>query len=149
MALLDRLKQALGESRGAPADPEQARRIAAAVLLLAMAHADTKKSQAEYSTMRAQLQTQFGLSEQETDELIATASDQARESVSLYPYLKALNDGMPMEEKRQVLAMLWHVAYADRHLDPHEEYLMRELADLLHLPHREFIRTKLAVLGES
>jgi uncharacterized tellurite resistance protein B-like protein len=47
-----------------------------------------------------------------------------------------------------VLEMLWRVAYADRHLDAHEEHLLRELAELLYLPHSEFIRAKLTVTGE-
>lgn len=146
MALLERLKQALGESDRQPADPEQARRIAAAVLLLEMAHADHAHQALEDRTIHAQLQAHFSLAPQEADELIDAARARARQAVSLHPYLKALNADMTVADKRRVLEMLWRVAYADSRLDPHEEHLMRELADLLYLPHREFIRAKLAVI---
>ena len=38
--------------------------------------------------------------------------------------------------------MLWRVAYADGCLDPYEEALVRKIADLIYVPHRDFIRTK-------
>lgn len=149
MALLERLKQALGDTDAAPPDPEQARHIAAAVLLLEMAHADYAHTPDERDAMHAQLQTQFGLSTAEADELLAAARARAQETVSLHPYLQTLNAGMSLDDKRRVLEMLWRVAYADRRLDPHEEHLLRELADLLYLPHTEFIRAKLAVIGDT
>lgn len=146
MSLLARLKDALGESNPNTRDPARARQIAAAVLLLAMAHADFEHAQVELLEIKNQLQSQFELSAAEADELMAQAQSKSQQSASLYPYLKVLNDGMGLEDKRQVLEMLWRVAYADQQLDPREENLMRELADLLYLPHREFIRAKLSVL---
>jgi uncharacterized tellurite resistance protein B-like protein len=38
--------------------------------------------------------------------------------------------------------MLWQVAYADGSLDPYEEALVRKIADLIYVPHREFIQAK-------
>ena len=35
------------------------------------------------------------------------------------------------------------------YVDKYEEYLVRKIADLLYVPHREFIRTKLEVLDGS
>lgn len=148
MVLLERLKRTLGEPGHAAPEPEQARRIAAAVLLLEMAHADNQHHTAEYAEIRSQLQTHFGLDSDEAAELETEARSRAGESVSLYRYLTVLNEGMGLDDKRQVLEMLWRVAYADQQLDPQEERLLRELAELLYLPHSEFIRTKLRVTGE-
>src|SRR5699024_7997907 len=119
--LFERLKQALGEAGQAAPDPERARRIAAAVLMLEMAHADNQHHTDEYAEMRRQLQTHFGLGSDEAAELEAEARARAGESVSLYRYLKVLNDGMAVDDKRRVLEMLWRVAYADKRLDPQEE----------------------------
>jgi hypothetical protein len=38
---------------------------------------------------------------------------------------------------------MWRVAYADRRLDKYEEYQIRRLAELLHVPHQAYIRAKL------
>lgn len=147
MVLLDQLKRALGSTNEAAPDPEQARRIAAAVLMLEMAHADSQRDAIEYAEIGRQLQAHFGLNADDCAELITAAQTSADEAVSLYRYLKVLNEGMAFDDKRQVLEMLWHVAYADQQLDPEEERLMRELSELLYLPHSEFIRAKLRVTG--
>jgi len=148
MGLLERLTEALNPPQDEERDVERAQRIAAAVLLLEMAHADHRHADEEYAEIRRQLKTHFGLDDAETEELMTEARPRAEESVSLYRFLKTLNDGLNPTEKRQVLEMLWRVAYADRHLDAHEEHLLRELAELLYLPHSEFIRAKLTVTGE-
>jgi len=148
MGLFDKLRQALEPALEAERDPEQAKRIAAAVLLMEMAHADHEHDAVEYTEIRRQLKTHFSLDEGETEELMAAAAPRAEQAVSLYSYLKTLNDGLRPDEKREVLEMLWRVAYADDRLDAQEEHLLRELAELLYLPHSEFIRAKLAVTGE-
>jgi uncharacterized tellurite resistance protein B-like protein len=41
-----------------------------------------------------------------------------------------------------MVEMLWQVAYADDDLDPHEEGFVRKIAELLYVPHKDFIRAK-------
>lgn len=149
MGLFDRLKEAIQPQDAAARYPQRAQQIAASVLLLEMAHADNNHDPAEYDEIRRQLKAHFGLSDGEVEELIAAAAPKARASVSLYEYLKILNEGLDMEEKREVLEMLWRVAYADNELDAHEEHLLRDLAELLYLPHEQFLKAKFAVTGES
>lgn len=149
MGLFERLKQAMHPEGGAARDPARAQRIAAAVLLLEMAHADNNHDPAEYVEIRRQLKTHFSLDDGEVEELIAAAAPEAEAAVSLYEYLKTLNDGLTEGEKREVLEMLWRVAYADDRLDAQEEHLLRDIAELLYLPHEEFIKAKFAVTGES
>lgn len=149
MGLFDRLMDAIQPDEGMARDPARAQRIAAAVLLLEMAHADNNHDPTEYDEIRRQLKAHFELSDGEVEELIDAAAPEARSAVSLYQYLKTLNDGLDMEEKREVLEMLWRVAYADNELDAHEEHLLRDLAELLYLPHEQFLKAKFAVTGES
>lgn len=149
MGLFDRLREAIQPDAGQPRDPVRAQQIAAAVLMLEMAHADNNHAPAEYEEIRRQLRAHFGLSDGETEELIAAAAPEAKSAVSLYQYLKTLNEGLDEAEKREVLEMLWRVAYADNQLDAHEETLLRELADLLYLSHEQFIKAKFAVTGQT
>ena len=51
--------------------------------------------------------------------------------------------------RRELLRMLWRVAYADGRLDKYEEALLRKLGDLLFLSHDDFIREKLAVIDDQ
>lgn len=149
MGLFDRLKEAIQPADASARDPQRAQQIAAAVLLLEMAHVDNNHDPTEYDEIRRQLKGHFGLADGEVVELLDAAAPKARASVSLYDYLKTLNDGLDMGEKREVLEMLWRVAYADNKLDAHEEHLLRDLAELLYLPHEQFIKAKFTVTGES
>jgi len=41
------------------------------------------------------------------------------------------------------------MAYADHELDKYEEHLLRRLAELLHVPHKDFIQTKHKTLKDK
>ena len=141
--MLDRLLQKLKAEKRRP-DPEGAQRLAAAVLLLEVARADHDAHPAEREVLREGLIRDFGVAETTADELLDQAGERAKQSVSLYDFVKTLNDTMSVEGKRALLALLWKVAYADGRIDAHEEHLLRRLADMLYLSHADFIAAKLA-----
>lgn len=145
MNLLERLKADFSGDAASPSDAEHDVQIAAAVLLLEMEHADHAHDPAEREEIARQLKSYFDLDNDEVATLLAAAQPQAEDAVSLHRFLQALNQQMSYAQKRAVLEMLWRVAYADRNLDAKEEGLLREIAELLHLPHREFIKSKLVV----
>ena len=133
---------------GTHKDPEEAVRLASAVLLVEIARADTEHSQAERDLLSRQLQDRFGLQSQEAEALLTVAEQTADRSISLHEHVTEINTALDYSQKQSVLRMLWQVAYADGQLHHHEEHLLRRIADLLHLPHSDFIRAKLQVLGE-
>ena len=92
--------------------------------------------------LRHVLQHQFGLSGDETRELTELADQEATEAASLYQFTGLINEHFTPEQKVSVVEMLWQVAYADGSLDPYEEALVRKIADLIYVPHREFIQAK-------
>lgn len=147
MNLLEKLRGGLGggTDSGADEDPEHRLQVAAAVMLLEMEHADHVHDPTERAEIERQLKAHFQLDDDEVTELLAAAEPEAREAVSLHRFLQVLNDNLSMPEKRRVLEMLWRIAYADDSLDPYEEHLLRHLSELLHMPHSEFVKAKLAV----
>lgn len=46
------------------------------------------------------------------------------------------------ERKLRFIEQLWRVAMADGNIDIYEEHLVRELADLLYVPHTDLILAK-------
>lgn len=145
-ALLASLFQPEATEATEAADPAQRERIASAVLLLEMARADFDLGEVEQAHIRQVLQQHYQLDAQQLDTLMQAAGDSAQNAASLYKFLKTINDQHSVAEKTELLTMIWRVAYADGKLDPQEEALLRRIADLLHLPHATFIKTKLAVL---
>lgn len=126
------------------ADPDSRLCLACAVLLLECARADFEQQPAELDAARAALGRRFGLGAGDLDALLRRANAEAQSAVSLYEFVRRLNASLPPDDKRQIMAMLWQVAYADGRLDAHEEHLLRKLGDLLFVSRRDFIQTKLA-----
>jgi uncharacterized tellurite resistance protein B-like protein len=123
-------------------------KLAVAQLLMEMARADYAADASELTMVRDLLTRAYELNSEELDALLEEAGEHMSRSVSLYDVVAALNEALGHEERRNLLGMLWRVAYADGTLDKYEEALLRKLSDLLFIPHSDFIREKLAVLGD-
>lgn len=145
MSWFEKLRQRLHDAPH-PTKAEDRLR-AAAVLLLELARADTEHHPAELVALRAGLIREFEVPEATLDSLLADAEAQAKSSVSLFDFVQTLNRAMSQDEKRQLLGLLWRVAYADGRIEANEEHLLRRLSDLLHLSHAEFIRAKHGAAG--
>jgi len=91
------------------------------------------------------IETHSALPKDAAQTIAAAAEHEAEHATSLYPLTSMINRECSQQDKRQVVKMLWEVSLADGHLDRHEEHIIRRIADLLHVPHREFIRAKLQV----
>jgi uncharacterized tellurite resistance protein B-like protein len=142
--MFEHLRKLLQHSAQRPtASVEDEQRLAAAVLLLEIARADYDQHPAEQAALRAGLAREFHVSEAALDALLSRAELRAKQSVSLFDFVQTLNRTMSMDDKRALLRLLWDVAHADGRVDPHEEHLLRRIADLLHLSHADFIRGKL------
>ncbi|MGD2075754.1 MAG: TerB family tellurite resistance protein [Gammaproteobacteria bacterium] len=123
--------------------------LATAALLFEMLRADYAEHPGEHDALKRALQQSFSLSASETRELARLAEREASEAVSLYQFTALINQHFSPEEKVRVIEMLWQVAYADGRLDRYEEALVRKIAELIHVPHREFIQAKLRIKGAS
>ncbi|HKJ76564.1 MAG TPA: TerB family tellurite resistance protein [Gammaproteobacteria bacterium] len=137
----------LTPAEGAAGDPERTIRLATAALLVEMTRMDDEVREVERQAVLDALRSKFGLDEAETRELVELAEAEAHEATDYFQFTRLINDGFSMEQKTRVIEHLWQVAYADGHLDGQEEHMIRRLADLLHVPHRNFINAKLRAGG--
>lgn len=127
-----------GDSEGHPP-----RDVAIAMLLLECARADFENQPAELDMVRQGLRQQFGLDDAALDKLLGEAGASARSAVSFHGPVSRLNTELSADQKRELMSWLWRVAAADGRVDPQEEGLLRKLAELLYIPHADYIRTKL------
>tara|TARA_B100001123_G_scaffold332261_1_gene374821 strand:+ start:167 stop:619 length:453 start_codon:yes stop_codon:yes gene_type:complete len=116
--------------------------LASAALLFEISRADDDVSAIERKAISAAVQGVFQLSNDEIDDLVSSAEDAVDSSISLYDFTSIVNDRFSREQKIDLIQLLWTVAYADNHLDHYEEYYVRKIADLLHISHSDYIRTK-------
>lgn len=122
---------------------EHAVRLATAALLVEMMRADQAIDRRELDSVLGNLQARFTLTADEAQALLEEAKQAADAAVDLHGFTRLLNECMSGAQKRQVIELLWRVAFADGHKDDHEEHLVRKIAGLLYVPHHEFIQARL------
>ena len=140
--LKDLLEQALVDQAEESADREHALALATAALLVEIARADYRDEVVENELIFELLKSHFTLSPEEAEALLNQAADEVDHAVSLQGFTRLLHENLSEQEKLRVLEMLWQVALADKHLDRHEDHLIRRVAELLYIPHRDVIRVR-------
>jgi len=129
-------------------DDTHALNVATAALMIEAMRADFNASQVEKQAIRELLDERLQLSPQELDELFGLAEQEVDESVSLYQFTSLVDQELEYADKVRVIEMLWQVVYADDRLDKYEEYVVRKIADLLHISHKDFIQSKHRVMPD-
>ncbi len=127
----------------ADAEPsERGLQLATAALLIEMTRADFDIKEEERHVVTAAIRSTFGLTEAETETLLRLAEDEAKQATCLHRFTSLVNEGFSREQRIKVIELLWQVAYADAEIEKHEHHLMRKLAGLLHVSHKDYIAAK-------
>lgn len=135
-------------SQDSPSDRDHRLKLATAALLIEMTHQDSHTRAAETASVKTILLQKFQLDEAETHELYAMAEQELRQATDYHQFTHLIARNYTIEEKSRVIEYLWMVALSDNHLDKYEEHMVRRIADLIHLPHSEFIAAKHRVLEQ-
>jgi uncharacterized tellurite resistance protein B-like protein len=122
--------------------------LAAAVLLLEIAHVDGEFSAEEEELIHGLLQQRFSLDTQMREELMELAEKTKEHSADLHQFTSQINRNFSQPEKEEIVATFWHLALVDGHLDAHEEAMLRQLGSLIGLSHRQLIDAKIRVRSE-
>jgi len=120
--------------------------LASAALMVEMLHVDDEVTEQEEIKIRLLIKERFELSKDEIEALLELAHNEKHEATDYYAFTSLLNANYSQQQKIKLVEDLWLLAYADDHLDKYEEHLLRRLAELLHVPHSDFIRTKHSAL---
>jgi uncharacterized tellurite resistance protein B-like protein len=119
-------------------------RLAAAALLIETARADFTEHAAELTKLAQLLATSLQLGQDEVRELVMAAQTRVEDATSLYEFTQVINAHCDADQKLQLLSAMWLVAYTDGDLDKYEEHLIRQVAELTFVTHRDYIQCKLA-----
>ena len=130
-----------------PFDREQALQTATVALLMEVARADHTVKDEERQAIERIIERYYAVSAERAREIAAAAESHADDMTSLYPVTRLITSECSVEERIAIVRLLWEVTFADGHVDKHEEHLVRKVADLLYVPHKQFIRTRLQESG--
>ena len=145
---LDFLKRLLGEDGSETARPDDARAAVSAVLVMA-ARADDLYEDREKRIIDKVLTARYGLSTDDAARLRAEGEIAETESIDHYQFTRAIRHAVPIEERVAILEALWRVVLADDERDPHEDALMRQLADRMGLSPMDLARARQKVIAEG
>lgn len=136
-------------ARSSPPAREHDLRLAAAALLFEVVRADGTVKAEELEVMRVAVQSTFGLTREEAEELVLVAEEASRGAASLYEFTSLVDRELPFDDKKRLVELLWLVAFADAEKDAQEELIVRQVAGLLHVPHPDFIDAKIRARTQS
>ena len=122
---------------------ERALRMATVALLTEVARADNITSDEERRVILRIIERYYSVPASQAVEIAEAAENHADDMTSLYPMTRLIISECSLEERIEIVRLLWKVTFADGHVDKHEEHLVRKVADLLYVPHGQFIRTRL------
>lgn len=117
-------------------------KMAAAVLLVEVMMADHHVDEAESGKLVETIKSFLDLNDTEATELVRQAKLKHHELVSLYEMTRVINLHFNAQQKASLIGHMWQIAYADQQWDKYEEHLIRKVADLLYVSHKDFIHAK-------
>lgn len=120
-------------------------RLAIAALLCEVCNADHIILEEEEVVIERTLSKLLSIENKQAKALLQKGKEKISSSNSLFDFTTQLRE-LDYETRSQLIKAMWEVAYADNHLDPIEEHVIRKVSELIYLQHSEFIRTKLSVV---
>jgi uncharacterized tellurite resistance protein B-like protein len=142
-AIQDLLKTFTQASQEKPLDHEQAVRTATVALLVEVARADFGVEDAEREMILRIIERHYAVTADQARLIADEAESHADDATCLHPLTRLITSQCSLEEREEIVRLLWEVSVADGHVDKHEEHLVRKVADLLYVPHNRFIKAKL------
>jgi len=141
--LMGWLSRNLGAAAQDAGARERARNLAVAALLVEVLRADYDIGAPERRQVLESLRATLALDPAQCEELLADAERTVDDAHDLHQFTAEINRALAHEEKLGLVDQLWRVAHADAVVHKYEEHIIRRIADLLHVSHREFIAAKL------
>lgn len=128
---------------GAGSRPEHSLQLATAVLLIEVMRSDADGVAREQATVLKILKERFELTDAEVAWLAELGHQTATAANDLYQFTSLINRELKLPERVRIIEYMWQVAYADNQISAHENHLMRKIADLLYVPHSDYIAAKM------
>jgi len=116
--------------------------LATCVLLIEVSLSDDSYDDEEKNKIIGILKNKFNLDDSQINVLMELADKKNKEMISLYDWTSKINEIYSYEQKKELIKLLWDVAFADGRIDKYEDYTIRKIADLIYVRHEDFMKAK-------
>ena len=110
--------------------------------MVQLSRVDNDEDQRELETIVDCAVKAHEITREEATDILDDALAHADDATSLYEFTGQINEYLDQANKQSLLESIWRVAFADGRIDKYEEHLIRHVADLLHLNHREYMQAR-------
>ncbi len=124
-------------------------KIALGVLLWVVAEADGEFRKEEIQTIKTVLEKVSQINKDDLPCILEAVELAAQERIDLHTFTSEVSQDLSREMKLNIIRNLFRVACADKDLDPKEDTVIRKIAGLFRLDHKEFIDARILVKKES
>lgn len=129
-------------------DTEHRVRLAMASLMIEVAESDYHDAPEERESVLNIVKESFDLTDAETNQIVELARQEHADSIDYFQFTSLINQHYSATERIELIEKLWQIAFSDHVLDKHEEHVIRRIADLIHVAHSDFMKTKLKVMHD-
>ena len=141
--MIERLKKLFAAPEAEREKPDNHQlAVAATALMVQLSRVDQDEDKRELQAIVDGAVKAHQVTRAEAEEILEDALSHADDATSLYEFTGQINEYLDQEGKQALLESIWRVAFADGRIDKYEEHLIRRMADLLHLNHREFMQAR-------
>lgn len=116
--------------------------LSSAALFMEMMAMDDVCKPKERAVILSLLQQNFALSPELAASLMDLAEQQRKQATDYFEFTSLINKSYSLEQKILLIEALWKIAFSDNVLDMQEEYLVRKIAKLLHIPDSALVLAK-------
>jgi uncharacterized tellurite resistance protein B-like protein len=144
--VLKSIREFFERNLASPGDQPRSRHsieLATAALLVEVVRCDTGVTGDERRAVEQAVREKFGLSHDEAETLIRLAEEEVAQAHDLFQFTSLVNRDFTQEQKLRVIELMWRAALADEHVSAHEQHALRRIAELLHIPHGDYIAAKM------
>jgi uncharacterized tellurite resistance protein B-like protein len=130
-----------------PQDEQHRLQLATAVLLVEVMRGDPGFDPGKRAAVVTSLRDAFTLADDETERLMELARHPPREASDCYVFPARVDAGFAPDQKLRMVEHMWQAADGDGLLVAHEEQLLRQIAELLHIPDGAYVSVRQQALA--
>ena len=117
--------------------------LAICTLLFEVAWSDQNIDDSEEKMLKQVMHDMFNIPTSELDALSEKGKSTMHNATGSYPCTKLIMENLDLPERKKIIVGLFKVAFVHAHMDKYEESTIRNISQLLHVPHTQFIEAKL------
>ena len=119
--------------------------LASTSLLLSIANADDNIDNTEIAIIDEIIQDFFDIDKNNTKDIINESLESLKKSTDYFSYGKKLNENFSSSDKIDFISCIFEVAYSDGEYHYLEEYMIKKIANMLHVENKDLVNVKMDI----